>query len=217
MVTVIGSGLESHIARQARKQAMGWIADAEHEAAQLVAKAAEQAEKLYGGAEAEARERVEALRRRRVAQAELDAREGLLRAQADVLDRVWAAARQRLASLDAESPPPRRLARLSALAEEAAEQLGGGDLTLQVNVRDGELLTDDVLAEWAEAWQARWPGVRLSLLSDAAPIMGGVVVRQAKGHALVDNSYEQRLVSAREALRGRVIEMLAQTSDAGEG
>jgi vacuolar-type H+-ATPase subunit E/Vma4 len=209
MVTVIGSGLESHIARQARKQAMGWIADAEHEAAQLVAQAAEKAEKLHGGAEAEAREGVQALRRRRVARAELDAREGMLRAQAELLDRVWAAARQRLAGLDADSPPPQRLARLRALTVEAAEHLSGGDLRLQ--------LTDEVLAEWAEAWQAWWPGVQLSLSPDATPILGGVVVRQVNGQALVDNSYEQRRDAAREALRGQVIEILAQAGDGGEG
>jgi len=217
MVTVIGSGLESHIARQARKQAMGWIADAEHEAAQLVAQAAEKAEKLHGGAEAEAREGVQALRRRRVARAELDAREGMLRAQAELLDRVWAAARQRLAGLDADSPPPQRLARLRALTVEAAEHLSGGDLRLQVNARDGELLTDEVLAEWAAAWQAWWPGVQLSLSPDVTPILGGVVVRQVNGQALVDNSYEQRLDAAREALRGQVIDILAQAGDGGEG
>ena len=217
MVTVIGSGLESHIARQSRKQAMGWTADAEHEAAELVAQAAEQAETLHGGVEAQARERVQTLRRRLVARAQLEVREALLRAQAEVVDRVWRAAEERLAALDAASLPPQRLARLRELVGEAAMQLGGGDLALELNERDAALLTQEVLAAWEASWQERLPGVRLSLALKAAPIMGGVVMRAVGGHVLVDNSYEQRLAMAREALREPVMGILAQAPDGGEG
>jgi vacuolar-type H+-ATPase subunit E/Vma4 len=96
-------------------------------------------------------------------------------------------------------------------------QLGGGDLALELNERDAALLTQEVLAAWEASWQERLPGVRLSLALKAAPIMGGVVMRAVGGHVLVDNSYEQRLAMAREALREPVMGILAQAPDGGEG
>lgn len=210
MVTVIGNGLENYLLRRTRKQAMDEIAGAEHEAAELVAQAAEEAEKLHGGAEAEARDKVQALRRRLVARAELEAREALLRAQEEMLERVWRVAGERLATLDAASTPEQRLARLHALALEAATQLGGGDLTIQVNERDADLLTPEVLESWAQAWHERLPGVRLTLADEPATIVGGLVVRSAGSRELVDNSYEQRLAVARETLRGAVMAILTE-------
>lgn len=216
MVRVIGSGLETHIAQQARNQAMAWIAEAEQQAAQLVAQAAEEAERLHGGAEAEASERVRTLRRRLVARAEMEAREELLRTQEEILERVWRVAKERLAELDAASSPEQRLARLEELVWEAALKLGGGGLEVQTNQRDRELLPDEVLAAWAEAWQERLPGVHLSVVDEPAPIMGGVMVRPADGRELVDNSYEQRLAVARETLHTQVMAILARTPGEGE-
>jgi len=216
MVRVIGSGLESYVLRGARKQAMSWVAEAEQEAAKLVAQAAEQAETLHGGTEAQARDQVRAVRRRLLARAELEAREVLLRTQEEMLDRVWRVASDRLAHLDASSPIEQRLARLRALALEAAAQLGGGQLVLQVNEQDAALLTPDVLAAWVDDWKEGMPGIKLALADQAAPILGGVVMRVAGGREMVDNSYDQRLAVALEALRGTVMAMLTQAAHGQE-
>jgi len=210
MVTVIGNGLESYLLRRTRNEVMRTIADAEHQAAELVAQAAEQAETMHGGAEDEAKERVAAMGRRLTTRAQLEAREALLKVQEEMLERVWRVAADRLEALDASQSEEQRLQRLQALTLEAAKQLGGGELVLQVNERDASLFTDETLGSWAEAWQDQLPGVKLSLADEPASIIGGVVVRKAGGRELVDSSYEQRLAVAREALRGAVVAILTE-------
>lgn len=209
MVRVIGGGLESFLARRMRKQAMNIVAEAEREAAELVAKAAEEAETLPGGATSEAKDKVRVVRRRAVAEAQLEARETLLRVQQEMLDRVWRVAAKRLGTLDGDSTPEDRLARLRVLAREAAEQLGDGELLLQVNCHDAKLMTPEVLEHWMDAWQHDLPGLGLSLAETPASIMGGVIVRARNGHEMVDNSYDQRLKAAQTSLRGVVMEILA--------
>ncbi|MCD6303106.1 MAG: hypothetical protein J7M15_06245 [Anaerolineae bacterium] len=210
MVTVIGNGLESYLLRRTRNEVMRTIADAEHQAAELVAQAAEQAETMHGGAEDEAKERVAAMGRRLTTRAQLEAREALLKVQEEMLERVWRVAADRLEALDASQSEEQRLQRLQALTLEAAKQLGGGELVLQVNERDASLFTDETLGRWVEAWQDQLPGVKLSLADEPASIIGGVVVRKAGGRELVDSSYEQRLAVAREALRGAVVAILTE-------
>jgi len=210
MVTVIGNGLESYLLRRTRNEVMRTIADAEHQAAELVAQAAEQAETMHGGAEDEAKERVVAMGRRLTTRAQLEAREALLKVQEEMLERVWRVAADRLEALDASQSEEQRLQRLQALTLEAAKQLGGGELVLQVNERDASLFTDETLGRWVEAWQDQLPGVKLSLADEPASIIGGVVVRKAGGRELVDSSYEQRLAVAREALRGAVVAILTE-------
>ncbi|MGC9360377.1 MAG: V-type ATP synthase subunit E [Anaerolineae bacterium] len=216
MVTVIGNGLESYLLRRTRNEVMRIIADAEHEAAELVAQAAEQAETMHGGAEDEARQRVAAMRQRLMARAQLEAREALLKAQEQMRERVWRVAASRLEALDASQSEEQRLQRLQTLALEAAEQLGGGELVLQVNERDAGLLTDSILDQWCDAWQDRLPGVKLALADDTASIIGGVILRKVGGRELVDNSYEQRLAISREALRGQVMDILTSTAGSKE-
>jgi V/A-type H+/Na+-transporting ATPase subunit E len=216
MVTVIGNGLDSYLSRRTRNEVMRRIADAEHEAAQLVAQAAEQAETIHGGVQDEARQRVAAVRQRLVARAQLDSRESLLNTQEQMLERVWRVAADRLEALDGSQSEEQRLQRLQMLVLEAAEELGGGDLVLQVNERDAGLVTEDRLKQWADAWQDRLPGIQLSLADEAASIVGGVLIRKASGQELVDNSYEQRLAVSREALRSAVMDILMSSAGSKE-
>jgi len=216
MVTVIGNGLDSYLLRRARNGAMRKIADAEHEAAELVAHAAEQAETIHGGAQDEARQQVAAARQRLTARAQLEAQQALLKIQEQMLERVWRVAAERVEALDRSQPEKQRLRRLQILTLEAAEQLGGGELTLRVNERDAELLTADVLAQWAAAWQDRLPGFKLAIAQETESVAGGVIVRRAGSHELVDSSYDQRLAVSRESLRGNVMDILASTGDSEE-
>jgi V/A-type H+-transporting ATPase subunit E len=219
MTSIVGTGLEGYIKRNARERALNRLAEAEIEARQIAERAERRAAQIREQASALATELAEAARQRILAQASLDAQAVQVRGREAVLQSVWQLAREHLA----EFAPQERMAAITALLQDAAEQLGGGDLILQVNARDAALLDDVAMEALRDSVEPL--GVTSLALDEARPpIMGGVVVHRIDrtpgasraARRLVDNSWDERLRLSYQALREEVYALLCQSADTAD-
>jgi V/A-type H+-transporting ATPase subunit E len=219
MTSIVGTGLEGYIKRNARERALNRLAEAEIEARQIAERAERHAAQVREQASALATELAEAARQRILAQASLDAQAVRVRGREALLLSVWQLAREHLSKLS----PQERLGAIVALTQDAAEQLGGGDLALQMNANDAALLDDAAMAALRDTVESL--GVTsLALDAARAPIIGGVIVHRTDhtpgvsraARRLVDNSWDERLRLSYQALREGVYALLCSTTDTAE-
>lgn len=207
MATIIGSGLEGYLHRQARKRALNRIAEAKEEARRTLEQATIEIDALRQRIRTETERTIESERRRAMAQARLQAKLLVASRIEEILDELWDAAASALQRC-AEAGPEERLELIARLTRDAAEQLGDGSLELAVNAADRPLLTD----EYMRALAARLPGAdgatKLTLSQEEAPITGGVIVYRRDVNQLVDNSLDHRLELARRTMRDEVSRLL---------
>ena len=133
-----------------------------------------------------ARARADRVTQSLLATVEQDVRRGLLTAREAELDRLFEAARQRLADRSSYDPA----AVLAALAAQAIGAMRADRVVLALAEADRAIAT--------EAWRAdvrRRLGrdVAIEVSPEPAPIEGGLIVRSADGRLLYDNSFGARL------------------------
>ncbi len=210
MATIIGSGLEGYLHRQARKRALNLIAEAKEEARRALEQATVEIEALRLRIRTETERTIEDERRRAMAQARLQAKLLVTSRVEEILAELWDRAASEL-QRSAEAEPEERLEMLARLTLDAAEQLGGGTLELVVNAADRPLLTQ----EYLQALAARLPqengSAQFVLSQDEAPVWDGAIVYRRDANQLVDNSLDQRLALVRRTMRDEVSRLL--TSD----
>jgi vacuolar-type H+-ATPase subunit E/Vma4 len=213
MATIIGSGLESYIKRHAREQALNQIAEAESQAARILEQANTRVRLIEAETDENTRRQIEQNRRRLIARAALQARQTLVTRRERLMDEVW----QRVsAALQAPQSRETRQALLQGLIEEAAAQLGGGQIEVQANAEDLALLTE-LLPGLSQHLAEKGQVSALALTPVAALIWGGVIVRRLDTHEVVDNSLNQRLRLAQESLREEVYQWLTSAAPTPAG
>jgi vacuolar-type H+-ATPase subunit E/Vma4 len=214
MAAVIGSGLDTYIHRQTRERALNLIAEAREKANLTLQEAQAEIETMRSQRLAALATELAEKKRRAVAQAGLQAQHALIRQQDEVLQRIWQQAEESLRGLRDAS---QRLGILERLFCDAAQQLQASPLEIQVNGEDLKLIDNDVLTRWqARLDEAGLGAVELRLAVQVAPIWGGVIVRHADSHRLVDNSFNARLALAKSRLRDEVYHLLSHAQGAEE-
>ena len=212
MATIIGSGLEGYLHRQARKRALSRIAEAREEARQTLEQATLEIEALRQRVRTETERSIAAERGRALAQARLQAKHLEASRIEETLAELWESAASALQRV-AAGTPEERLEVLARLALDAADQLGEGTLELVVNAADRPLLTDDFLQALAQRLPQE--GTTHFVLSGASPIWGGVIVYRRETNQLVDNSFDHRLALVQRTMRDEVLRLL--TADGAQG
>ena len=128
----------------------------------------------------------------------------ILGVKEEVVGRLFADALDALHAL----PGDEMLEILVSLSVEAVLLLDGDEFVLEVSAEDaeqfGSQLADRVAAD---AGKAKRGDVAVKIAA-SAEATGGVIVRSASGPKMVDNSFATRLGRCREALRGRIAEMM---------
>ena len=216
MATIIGSGLEGYLHRQARKRALNLIAEAKEEARRTLERATAETEALRLRMRAETERAIEEERRRAVAQARLQAKLLVTSRVEEILTELWDRAADELQRA-AEGEPEERLELVARLTLDAAEQLGGGTLELAVNAADRPLLTREYLQTLATRLPQGIDSAQLLLSEEEAPIWGGVIVYRQDANQLVDNSLDQRLDLVRRTMRDEVSRLLSSNGAPHDG
>jgi len=203
--------LTDEILADARRQAERILARAKREATDITDKARAQAD-------ADRRQRLaaahdEADRQRQLTLATVPIEVARMRAEKveAALQSICDEARRRL--LAREGFDYRQT--VVALAAEAAGRLQGDAVVLELAAADTEAFGAD-LAE-AVRRRAGRDGLRVSIAPEGADIPGGVVVRDAEGRQVWDNSLEGRLKRFWPALRRRIATHVAPEDAAAEG
>jgi len=206
-----GSALTEEILADAGRQAERTAARARREAQEILDKAKTQADD-------ERRERIEAARqeaerRHRLALATVPVEVGRMRARRteDLLQSVYDEARRRLPTHEGFD----YRATVASLAAEAVARMAGQAFVLVLSEADRQAFGAD-LAEEVRRRVGR-EGLRIEVAPEAAPIDGGVIVRDADGRQVWDDSLLGRLDRFWPALRRQVAADLSldKADDAG--
>lgn len=214
MTTILGSGLRSYILRHAREQALRSIAEAQAIADHILDETPIQVDSLRAEIQAKTQATTDEKRRRVLARARLMAKQTVILRRDEVMKSVWRQGQERLRGI---ADPARRLAIIRLLIDDAAAQLSGGTLEIQVNDQDRALLDQQTVEGMRAQLSSRHQIGGLTVAETAAPIWGGVIVRRVDGHQLVDNSFNRRLELVQRSLRDRVFRLLVAQGDDAPG
>jgi len=186
------------------------IGDAREEAGQILADARARAEDIRRQAEKQAdakrdmilqraQQEAETLHSHAAAAAQLEAQTLRLKRREQLLERVFANARQQLASAPGW-PDYEQIAR--HLVREAAERLGADEALVRADERTRQVLDDDMLVDLGKEL-----GVHLQAGEPLAQGTGAAL-ETPDGHRRYDNTLETRLARMQDELRAPVYHIL---------
>ncbi len=200
--------LERAILGDAKEESEQILADAQAKAEDVRRQAEEQAKAKREVILQRAQQEAETLRSHAVATAQLEAQTLKLKRRERLLERVFASARQQLASAPGW-PDYEQIAR--HLVREAAKRLGAEEVLVRVDERTRGVLSDEVLAELGKSLPpvggTEEGGVRLHI---GEPLVRGtgIVLETPDGHRRYDNTLGTRLASMQDGLRAPVYHIL---------
>ena len=94
---------------------------------------------------------------------------------------------------------------LSKMIKEAADEIGGNDLIIQLNEADTNSLKQDLSASGSDSFQLN--GINFTV-GEPIDAMGGAVLKTINGDIEVNNTIEARLERFKSILRSEVAEIL---------
>ncbi len=203
----IGKGLEAYLHRQVTEIALNKLSEAREQAANIQAQAQAELERKREQ-HAKDSEQEDYLEHQRIlAQAKLEVLKRKTVAHEQFLNEVWQQVEQELRSIATASPSVRARI-LEDLIVDAAEQLQGGELDLQVGTHDLDLVTPELCLRIEQNLASTLGATSLHLNQVAADIWGGVLVYRSNSHVMVDNSFAARFALVQSTLRNRVLRIL---------
>jgi len=204
-VSPIGKGLDAYIHRQVTEIALNQLAEAREQAARIQEQAKNELEQKRAQFARESEQEANKERQRTLSQARLEQQRQSIEVREQFVGKVWQQVEDELRSIAASSPEI-RLSVLEALITDAAEQLQGGDLELQVGAHDLALIKPELPA--IEHNLDASLGTTLHLNPVPADIWGGVLVTRTNSNLVVDNSFATRLELAQTVMRNQVLRIL---------
>lgn len=208
-MATIGKGLETYLHRQATEVALNHLAEAREQAAKILEQAQSELLQMHQLYELQSEHSSDQERRRSLAQARLAVSHQLALNNERALQEVWQRTEADLRSF-AKGATDKSLAVLEELIADAASQLQGGVLELQVSADDLALITPEFIGKVLASLKLSCDVTDLRLNPKPADIWGGVVVARLESSQMVDNSFGTRLTLAKDELRNQVFELLDQ-------
>lgn len=197
-----GEALKQEIRKTAEEKARLTLSEAEAKAEQMLADAGGEAKRILDARTQDAQRRLEQLERSEAAKARMECRRRILGLQSQYVERAFGEAESRLNDLPKSDPAEyrRMLARFIA---EGFHELGGESAVVVAREADRKLV-EGVLRDS----EGRGRRSEISIASEPLRSGGGIVLRTEDGRSYFVNTFESRLLRAREELRARVSETL---------
>jgi V/A-type H+-transporting ATPase subunit E len=194
----------SSIMSEAQEKADVIIQDANADASAISEKAAKTAEaekvKILENGKKQSDMRYQQI----ISEAKMNARRAELGAKEDVIDAAFNQAigelKTKAASGDEEYKDS-----LSKMIKEAADEIGGNDLILQLNEADTQKFKDDLSSIGSDSFEI--DGIKFTL-GEPIKTIGGAVLKTTNGDIEVNNTIEARLERFKSILRSEVAEIL---------
>lgn len=206
-MATIGKGLETYLHRQATEVALNHLAEAREQAAKVQEQAEIELLKVRQIYEQQSVRSNDQERRRSLAQARLAVSHELAANNEQALQQVWQRTESLLRSISTADVAT-RCAVLGDLIADAAVQLGGGALELEVCADDLALITPDFVEKVFNRIHEASHITSLQLNPQPVDIWGGVVVFRLESSQMVDNSFATRLTLIQQELRNQVFQLL---------
>ena len=198
-------GLKSiakEILEDAEKEAETLILRAETQAERILEDARKEAEKRYNQIISENEERMRAEEEQMTPLFELEAKNRMLKVKEELIEEVYNSVLDRLRQY---TPTEDYMNCLLKLISEASREIPSNELKIQLNEKDYERLTEELLLNFS-----RKIGVKLTKSEKRINCIGGVIVTSPDGKIIIDNTFENRLRTLKNALRTKIAEILFQ-------
>ena len=139
-----------------------------------------------------------------ISEAKMNARRAELGAKEEVIEAAFNQAIGEL-KVKASSGDEEYEDSLSKMIKEAADEIGGNDLILQLNEADTQKFKDDLSSQGSDSFEI--DGIKFTL-GEPIDAIGGAVLKTANGDIEVNNTIEARLDRFKSILRSEVAEIL---------
>ena len=136
-----------------------------------------------------------------ISEAKMNARRAKLDAKEDVIDAAFNQAIGELKERAAEGNDDYKDS-LSKMIKEAADEIGGNDLIIQLNEADTDKIKQDLSSDTFEL-----EGIKFQI-GEPIKTIGGAVLKTSNGDIEVNNTIEARLERYKSILRSEVAEIL---------
>jgi V/A-type H+-transporting ATPase subunit E len=183
-----------------QKEAEAIIMAAENEAKETLRVAKEQADKTYHAILAEANQKAESEKRKIASVTEVELRNSLLQTKEDLVDEAFEKA---LAKLKDFVETDEYHAYLIKLVEELAKKMDQKVLVVEVNAKDKEFLTSELLKKVSKKLK-----IELTLSEQTPHYIGGCKVQTQDGKIVYDGTLDNRLQELKPELRAQIAKTL---------
>jgi V/A-type H+/Na+-transporting ATPase subunit E len=187
------SAIAKDVVGDVQKEAEAVISAAEQEAKETLRAAKEEADQNYRAKISQTKTKAEAEKRKIASLTEVEIRNSLLQAKEDLVDIAFQKAQEKLKAF-AESEAYHDY--LLASIQKAAERMGQNNLTIQVNSKDKEWLTSDVLKRLSKKLH-----VELKITDKTGDYLGGCIIQTDDEKMILDVTLDNRLMELKPVLR----------------
>jgi len=139
-----------------------------------------------------------------ISEAKMNARRAELSAKEEVIEAAFTKASEELKA-KASSGDEEYKDSLSKMIKEAADEIGGDNLILQLNEADTKIFKDDLSSQGTDSFEIE--GIKFTL-GEPIDAIGGAVLKTANGDIEVNNTIEARLERFKSILRSEVAGIL---------
>ena len=191
----------SSIMSEAQGKADVIIQDANAEISEIQAKAEKTAEVEATKIKENGQKQSEMRYQQIISEAKMNARRAKLDAKEDVIEAAFSQATGELKEKAAEGSDDYKDS-LSKMIKEAADEIGGNDLIIQLNEADTNTIKKDLSSDTFEL-----DGIKFQI-GEPIDVMGGAILKTSNGDIEVNNTIEARLERYKSILRSEVAEVL---------
>ena len=191
----------SSIMSEAQGKADVIIQDANAEISEIQAKAEKTAEVEATKIKENGQKQSEMRYQQIISEAKMNARRAKLDAKEDVIEAAFSQATGELKEKAAEGSDDYKDS-LSKMIKEAADEIGGNDLIIQLNEADTNIFKKDLSSDTFEL-----EGIKFQL-GEPIDVIGGAVLKTSNGDIEVNNTIEARLERYKSILRSEVADVL---------
>ena len=183
-----------------QKEAEAIILAAQNEAKESLRVAKEQADKTYHAILAEANQKAEGEKRKIASVTEVELRNRLLQTKENLVDEAFEKA---LVELKNFVETPEYHTYLIKLVEDLAKKMDQTVLVVEVNAKDKEFLTDELLKKVSKKLK-----IELTLSQQTPNYIGGCKVQTQDGKIVYDGTLDNRLQELKPELRAQIAKSL---------
>ncbi len=195
--------ITSKILEDAERKSQDIIEQAESEAREKLDASKRKGEATRDRLVDEAEKSAEQTKKKITAESKIKARTILLESKEKLIQEAFAKAREKLEKLPNQKSYPDKLVKL---AVDTCIQLGGGELEIVVRKTDEKIVAAALKKIEKEVIAATGDATKISI--SAADIGPGVIVQRADGKVGIDSTFQSRLELLRPGLRLKVAEAL---------
>ncbi len=201
-----GEALKEEIRKGADVKASLALTEARAKAEQILAEAQIEAERMLETRLQDAQRHLENVEKSEAAKARMECTRRILGLQSRYIEQAFSEAEAGLKRLPV-SDPTRYGNLLAKYTREALQELGGASLVALVRESDRKLV-EGILRTLREDPAAGGPTFKVSVSDEPLRASGGIVIRTADERAYFVNTFESRILRAREELRAGVTDTL---------